>query len=108
MHSAARLVRDPGQDDPRGAIDRLCKAFGFSVRILVDGPEGGVAHSEPEYGDSLIMVAGCRPGPAGEGRSWAEVVSQPQDVDYGPDHWRDRNYCCLDCEGHVWWFMQRL
>lgn len=28
--------------------------------------------------------------------------------DYGPDHWTDRTYACVDPEGHLWWFCQRL
>jgi len=131
-------------DDPRAAIDWLCQAFGFSVRILVDGPDGAVMHSELEFGEALIMVAGATPPPGKEGDAWrarlsspamaggkvtanftvyvddvnahcerarehgAEVVSEPQDVDYGADYWSDRTYCALDREGHVWWFMQRL
>ena len=43
-------------DDPRGAIDWLCRAFGFSVRILVEGPEGTVMHSELEYGEAMGFV----------------------------------------------------
>ncbi len=131
-------------DDPRSAIDWLCKAFGFSVRLLVDGPNGSVAHSELEYGGAMIMVAGVPTTPLPEGQAWrgrfaspslagdkvtasmaiyienvdehcaqaraagGEIVSEPADVDYGPDHWRDRNYGVADCEGHLWWFMQRL
>jgi len=30
----------------------------------------------------------------------------PADQDYG-EH-QDRNYGALDCEGHRWWFAQRL
>ncbi|MFN3241666.1 MAG: VOC family protein [Planctomycetota bacterium] len=131
-------------DDPRAAIDWLCGAFGFAVRILVDGPDGAVMHSELEYGEAVIMVAGATPPQGRASDAWrarlaspslagarvtanfalyvddvdahcatarahgAEVVSEPQDVDYGPEHWSDRNYCALDLEGHVWWFMQRL
>ena len=43
-------------DDPRAAIDFLCKAFGFRVRLLVDGEGGSVEHSELEYGEGLVMV----------------------------------------------------
>lgn len=28
--------------------------------------------------------------------------------DYGPDYWTDRSYGAYDCEGHLWWFSQRL
>jgi uncharacterized glyoxalase superfamily protein PhnB len=45
-------------DDPRSAIDWLCTAFGFEVRLLVEGEGGSVEHSELVYGDGLVMVGG--------------------------------------------------
>lgn len=42
--------------DANAAIDWLCTAFGFSVRLKVDGEGGRVEHSELEYGEGLIMV----------------------------------------------------
>jgi len=38
------------------AIDWLCDAFGFSVRLKVEGEGGRIEHSELEYGEGLIMV----------------------------------------------------
>ncbi|MFT4099626.1 MAG: VOC family protein [Burkholderiaceae bacterium] len=43
-------------DDPRAAIDFLCKAFGFRTRLLIEGEAGRIEHSELDYGDGLIMV----------------------------------------------------
>lgn len=43
--------------DPAAAIDWLCKAFGFEVRIKVDAPDGSVVHSELVFGEGLIMVS---------------------------------------------------
>jgi uncharacterized glyoxalase superfamily protein PhnB len=45
-------------DDPVAAIDWLCRAFGFEVRLKVEGDEGTIIHSELAFGDGLIMVAG--------------------------------------------------
>lgn len=42
--------------DAAAAIDWLCKAFGFTVRLRVEGEGGSIVHSELEYGDGLIMV----------------------------------------------------
>lgn len=42
--------------DAAAAIDWLCKAFGFSVRLRVEGEGGSIVHSELEYGEGLIMV----------------------------------------------------
>lgn len=129
-------------DDPRRAIDWLCQAFGFEVRLLVEGEGGRVEHSELEFGDSLIMVGGTdsrRDGqpwrerlasPAGIGgrmtqnvavhvedadahcararAAGAEICHEPETTDYGGDYWSDRNYAAFDCEGHLWWFMQRI
>ncbi len=42
--------------DAVAAIDWLCRAFAFSVRLRVEGEGGVIVHSELEYGDGLIMV----------------------------------------------------
>ncbi len=43
-------------EDASTTIDWLCRAFGFEVRLRVDGDGGKVEHSELVYGDGLIMV----------------------------------------------------
>ncbi len=42
--------------DARGMIDWLCNAYGFELKLLVEGDEGDVKHSELVYGDGLLMV----------------------------------------------------
>jgi uncharacterized glyoxalase superfamily protein PhnB len=42
----------------------LCDAFGFTVRLKVEGDAGEIMHSELVYGDGVIMVGGERAGPA--------------------------------------------
>jgi uncharacterized glyoxalase superfamily protein PhnB len=42
--------------DPAAAIDWLCRAFGFEVRLKVEGEGGRIEHSELVFGDGLIMV----------------------------------------------------
>ena len=51
-------------DDAAAAIDFLCRAIGFEVRLLVEGDGGVVEHSELSFGDGLIMVGqvGARGG----------------------------------------------
>jgi len=51
-------------DDAAKAIDWLCNAFGFDVRLRVEGEGGRIEHSELVYGDGLIMVcqSGRKPG----------------------------------------------
>lgn len=43
-------------EDPAKAIDFLVEAFGFEVRLKVEGENGRIEHSELEYGEGLIMV----------------------------------------------------
>lgn len=45
-------------DDPAAAIDWLCRAFGFEVRLKVEGEGGSIEHSELVFGEGLIMVGG--------------------------------------------------
>ncbi len=54
-------------DDAASAIDWLCKAFGFEVRLKVEGEGGRIEHSELVFGEGLIMVGSAggksdRPG----------------------------------------------
>jgi uncharacterized glyoxalase superfamily protein PhnB len=43
--------------DAATAIDWLCDAFGFEVRLRVEGENGRIEHSELAYGDGLVMVS---------------------------------------------------
>jgi len=123
-------------DDPRAAIDWLCRAFGFELRLLVEGDGGSVEHSELTYGEGLVMVAGPKPRlafaapPSKVGgantqnmmvyvddveahcrrarEAGAEIVREPETTDYGPEYWVDRGYQARDVGGHHWWFYQRL
>jgi uncharacterized glyoxalase superfamily protein PhnB len=37
-------------------IDWLCDAFGFEVRLKVEGDDGRIEHSELTFGEGLVMV----------------------------------------------------
>ncbi len=122
-------------DDARAAITWLAKAFGFEARLVVEGGDGRIAHSELEFGEGLFMIstAGRRPyqaSPNGvEGRctqslmvfvddvdahctraraAGAIVAEEPKTTDYGEEYWSDRTYEAIDLEGHHWWFTQRM
>lgn len=125
-------------EDARSAIDWLCNAFGFEVRLIVEGDGGSVEHSELTFGEGLIMVGGTRkrekfpymraPQQVQGGNTQnmmvyvddveahckraraagATIVREPEVHDYGPDYWSDRGYECRDIGGHHWWFYQRL
>ena len=73
-------------DDAAKAIDWLCEAFGFEVRLKVEDEGGKIAHSELTYGgDALIMVAQsggkpayplhpCGSSPAGNGGAVTQTI----------------------------------
>jgi len=50
--------------DAAKMINWLCDAFGFEIRLKVEGDGGRIEHSELTYGDALIMVGQESPGPA--------------------------------------------
>lgn len=63
--------------DAATAIEWLCDAFGFEVRIKVEGAHGSVMHSELTFGDGLIMVSQESPqSPQG----WKTLLRSPQSV----------------------------
>lgn len=43
---------------PAEAIDWICAAFGFELRLKVEGDGGSIVHSELTFGDGVIMVCG--------------------------------------------------
>src|SRR5687768_241693 len=51
-----RIASSVFYEDASAAIDWLCKAFGFEVRLKVEGDGGRIEHSELVFGDGLIMV----------------------------------------------------
>jgi len=122
-------------DDPKRAIEWLCKAFGFEVRLIVENGEGGLAHSELMYGEGVVMVG--QAGNAGQqtkspraaGGNTQQLFVYVDDIeahckrarehgakiyqelavsDYGDEYWSDRSYGAEDFEGHHWWFSQRI
>jgi len=42
--------------DSAKAIDWLCNAFGFEVRLKIEGEGGRIEHSELVFGDAVVMV----------------------------------------------------
>lgn len=121
-------------DDAPAAIAFLERAFGFSTRIRVEGPDGEIEHSELVYGEAVVMVGGAARHPwtrsprqaggntqalflyvdavdahcARARAAGATITMEPHDNDYGEDYWADRSYQCVDPGGHVWWFATRL
>jgi uncharacterized glyoxalase superfamily protein PhnB len=44
-------------DDAPAAIEWLCRALGFTKRLVVPGPNGTIMHSELSLGSGVIMVS---------------------------------------------------
>ena len=112
-------------DDAAAAIEWLCKAFGFTKRMVVPGPNGTIAHSELSYGPGVIMVGSPHNerqwlsprslGGVNQGlcvyvedpdahyaraeSSGATIIRELRDEEYG-----SRGYMAKDIEGHQWYF----
>jgi uncharacterized glyoxalase superfamily protein PhnB len=112
-------------NDAEAAIEWLCRVLGFTQRLLVPGPNGGVLHSELSLGEAVIMVSSIRPeqgrlSPMGlEGvnqmcsvhiadpdahharavAGGAQIMQPLSDEDFG-----SRGYGVKDLEGHLWYF----
>jgi uncharacterized glyoxalase superfamily protein PhnB len=63
--------------DAVAAIEWLCDAFGFEVRIKVEGKDGRIEHSELVYGEGLVMVAQEDPNSV---RSWKAAMRSPRSL----------------------------
>ncbi len=116
--------------DPRAAIAWLEKAFGFELVMLIEQPDGAVAHSEMRFGSGCVMVgsewSADHKSPASiDGKNTqtihiqietdvdahcerarqagARIIAEPETQFYG-----DRSYRCADPEGHIWTVGQTL
>lgn len=120
---------------PHAAIDWLGRAFGLEPRLIVEGEGGAIIHSELTFGEGVVMVgaAGKSPWPrsprsqagantqalflyvddverhcARARAAGATIATELKTSDYGEEFWSDRTYEAVDCEGHHWWFAERL
>ena len=114
--------------DAPAAVEWLCAAFGFERHLVVPGEDGGIAHAQLTFRNSMIMLGSVREGeyddlliqPNDAGAvtqapyviiddvdahcararaAGAEIVMEPADQDYG-----GRLYICRDIERHLWNF----
>jgi uncharacterized glyoxalase superfamily protein PhnB len=72
--------------EPAAAIDWLCEAFGFEIRLKVEGEPGEIVHSELMYGSAMIMVGG---------------TAQPDQDDYSGKEFKLRHASPLDLGGRL-------
>lgn len=64
--------------DPARAIDWLGRAFGFAVRLKVEGEGGRIEHSELEFGEGMIMVGGAGEEYARADKAWRARAASPE------------------------------
>jgi uncharacterized glyoxalase superfamily protein PhnB len=110
--------------DPRKALAWLEQAFGFELFMLLETPDGQVAHSEMSFGNSAVMIGSeftqDHQSPASIGgkntqtihihidddihahferakAAGAQILMPPTAQFYG-----DVTYSCRDPEGHIW------
>ena len=125
-----RIAPNVFYDDPAAALEWLTKAFGFTTRSSMPGPDGGIMHAEMQVEDSSIMMS-----PTSGSDAWrspqslggavtvslyvyvddvdahcararsagAAIVSEPENM-----FWGDRTYVVEDPEGHRWTFAQHV
>ena len=118
--------------DPKAALNFLEAAFGFEVVMLIENPDGGIAHLEMAYRGAVIGIGGeWEFGPAKmrspqtlgattqfiwlsvekdiealcerARKAGAQIAQEPEDQFYGA-----RTFRALDPEGHVWAFSQTM
>ncbi len=127
MAHPPKIIPNLRYEDPKTAIDWLCRAFGFEVHFVAEVPEQGIRHAQLRLGRELIFLgpvvendaSGMRSPLSLPGQSQsicvaipdvdahferaraaeAVVVNAPYDTSYGA-----RLYTCLDLEGHIWTF----
>ncbi len=115
--------------DAPGAIDWLCKAFGFEKHMVVPGEGNTVAHAQLVLNGAMVMLGSSaddefgknlkRPEETGgyntqtiyvivnevdehyrrSKAAGASILLDIQDMYYG-----GREYTCKDPEGHIWGF----
>src|SRR2546421_4332199 len=119
------------------AIAGLCRAFGFEVRLKVEGDGGRIEHSDLGFGEGLIMVGESekrerfpyRRSPREVGgfntqnlmlyvddveahcrrarEAGAKILSQAPTHRHGGGYWSDRRDGSADAGRHHSWFSPR-
>ena len=115
--------------DAAAMIDWLCRAFGFEVRLRVEGADGVIMVGQERVGAAqrfgvpaasplsvggantqglMIYVDDVDAHCAQARAAGARIADEPKLHDYGEDYWADRSYGAVDPEGHIWWITQRI
>ena len=108
--------------DAQGAIEWLCRAFGFETQSKALAPDGSIAHAELRLAGGVIALSSS--GHEVAGNPWshvrqgvyvcvpdvdthferareagADIAAAPANMDYG-----SREYSARDSGGHLWSF----
>ncbi|HEY4055787.1 MAG TPA: VOC family protein [Kofleriaceae bacterium] len=87
LYMVGDVRRQKDKDRPFKSPKETGGACTQAIMIFVDDVDAHFAHSK---------AAG------------ATIANEPITSDYGEGYWSDRSYGVLDCDGHFWWFCQRL
>ena len=111
-----------------GAIDWLCRAFGFEKKVAYSNPDGSIGHAELTFGSGMVMLSSVvndtpyskllrQPDEIGrlETQSPCLIVSDCDAVyktakaagaemviDIADMSYGGRAFTCRDLEGHLW------
>ncbi len=126
--SGANIIPTMRYKDAQAAIEWLCGAFGFQKHMVVEGPNGTVAHAQLTYGDGMIMLGSARddefgrqmktPREAGTNTQSSYIVVNEINAHYGQaveagaeivkplvnEDYGGQGYSVLDLEGNLWNF----
>lgn len=112
--------------DPAASLDFYARAFGFTEKLRIPGPDGRVVHAEMQHQDGVIMIGPEPPNsytsraPTSVGAATAGVYVYVEDVDrlfdrataagatvmepLADQFWGDRTCKLRDMDGHIWQF----
>lgn len=118
MKSRASLIPIPRYRDARAAIEWLCAAFGFEKKLVVEGDDGSIKHSQLALDGSLMMVGQASEPDALRPATIAYVIIDDADALHDrvvaaggkiihpltDQPYGGRDFGCLDLEGNTWHF----
>ncbi|WP_457389574.1 VOC family protein [Roseateles sp. P5_E1] len=106
-------------DAPDGSVMHSEIRYGEAIVMVAEGSAErearfGVAGRSPKAVDgvntqTLFLYVDDVDAHCAQARAaGANVTYELTNNDYGAEYWTDRSYGCLDPDGHLWWFSQRL
>ncbi|MGB8264878.1 MAG: VOC family protein [Candidatus Velthaea sp.] len=128
--TALAIIPSFSYEDAPGAIEFLCRAFGFQKHVVYEGAGGRIDHAQLKLGGHFIMLGSAGNHPEWPRKSPRElgattggvyvVLESDEDVDAhyararaagatiireleSPDY-GGRNYGATDSEGYLWSF----